>query len=49
MWVWEGRRYPMAMMGSPSTRNFRGDGTGADVYARHYDDMVPAAYNVKAA
>ena len=47
-WVWEGRHYPIALMGSPATRVFRTDGTGDDFYARHYDDMVPGAYDLKA-
>jgi predicted TIM-barrel fold metal-dependent hydrolase len=47
-WVWEGRRYPMFMMGSPTTRRFRHDGRGDDHYAHSYDDMEPGAYEVKA-
>lgn len=47
-WVWEGREYPLSLMGSPATRIFRTDGTGEDFYARHYDDMVPGAYEVGA-
>jgi predicted TIM-barrel fold metal-dependent hydrolase len=45
-WVWEGRDYPLSLMGSPRTRVFRTDGTGEDFRARHYDDMVPACYDV---
>src|SRR3984885_11748118 len=47
-WVWEGRDFPLSLMGSPRTRVFRTDGTGEDFRARHYDDMVPACYDVKA-
>lgn len=47
-WVWEGREYPIHLMGSPRTRNFRSDGTGEDFYARHFDDMVPGAYEAAA-
>jgi len=47
-WIWEGTEYPLSLMGSPHTRNFRTDGTGEDFYARHYDDMVPACYDVNA-
>jgi len=47
-WVWEGREYPIHLMGSPATRNFRDDGTGEDFYARSFDDMVPGAYDASA-
>src|SRR5215471_6638662 len=47
-WVWEGRHYPMIMMGSPTTRRFRRDGRGDDHYAHSYDDMETGAYEVKA-
>src|SRR5699024_9619439 len=47
-WVWEGQDYPLSLMGSPQTRNFRTDGTGEDFKARHYDDMVEACYEPKA-
>lgn len=47
-WQWEDRQYLMQLMGSPETRNFRSDGTGEDFWARHYDDMVPGAYEVNA-
>lgn len=46
-WVWEGRRYDFGLMGSPKTRIFRGDGSGADIKARRYADMVPACYSVQ--
>jgi predicted TIM-barrel fold metal-dependent hydrolase len=47
-WVWEGQDFPLSLMGSPRTRVFRTDGSGEDFRARHYDDMVPACYDVKA-
>jgi predicted TIM-barrel fold metal-dependent hydrolase len=46
-WVWEGKDFPLSLMGSPRTRVFRTDGTGEDFRARHYDDMVPACYDVQ--
>ncbi|MBO0731366.1 MAG: amidohydrolase family protein, partial [Acidimicrobiaceae bacterium] len=46
-WMWEGRRYPIGLMGSPKTRIFRTDGSGDDIKARRYADMVPACYSVK--
>jgi predicted TIM-barrel fold metal-dependent hydrolase len=45
-WIWEGKEFPLQLMGSPQTRVFRTDGTGEDFRARHYDDMVPACYDV---
>ena len=48
LWVWEGRQYPFQLVGSPSSRIFRSDGTGSDFYARHYDDLAPATYDVHA-
>ena len=47
-WEWEGRRYPVAMMGSPATRVFRTDGSGDDFMSRSFDDMIPACYDAKA-
>ncbi|MBV9660544.1 MAG: amidohydrolase, partial [Acidimicrobiales bacterium] len=46
-WQLDGDLYPISLLGSPRTRIFRTDGTGDDLYARHYDDMVPGAYDVK--
>ena len=46
-WIWEGRKYPFEFVGSPNSRKFRGDGTGEDFYARHYDDLSPATYDPK--
>ena len=47
-WEWEGRFYPLQFQGNVHTRRFRAGegGTGADLFARHYDDMIPAAYDV---
>jgi len=47
-WVWEGRTYPIGLMGSPQTRIFRDGeaGAGDDFRARSYRDMVPACYDV---
>jgi predicted TIM-barrel fold metal-dependent hydrolase len=47
-WCWEGRTYPIGLMGSPKTRIFREgqEGTGEDFRARSYRDMVPACYDV---
>ncbi|MCX4095596.1 amidohydrolase family protein [Nocardia sp. alder85J] len=47
-WKMEGKLYALNLLGSPQTRNFRTDGTGEDLYARHYDDMTPGAYEPKA-
>jgi predicted TIM-barrel fold metal-dependent hydrolase len=48
-WVWEGRSYPVAMMGSPKTRVFRDDGGhGEDFMSRGFKDMIPACYDVNA-
>jgi predicted TIM-barrel fold metal-dependent hydrolase len=46
-WQYEGEHHDIHLLGSPATRIFRTDGTGEDLYARHYDDMVPGAYDVK--
>jgi len=45
-WQYEDALYDIHLLGSPATRIFRTDGTGDDLYARHYDDMVPGAYDV---
>lgn len=48
-WLWEGRVYPIGLMGSPKTRVFRDEGgTDDDFRARSYRDMIPACYDVKA-
>jgi predicted TIM-barrel fold metal-dependent hydrolase len=45
-WVWEGRRYPVGVMGSPRTRIFKGDGTGEELRARSFDEMAEGTYQV---
>jgi predicted TIM-barrel fold metal-dependent hydrolase len=45
LWEWEGRRYPVSLMGSPRTRVFKGDGSGDDFRSRSYDEMIPACYD----
>jgi predicted TIM-barrel fold metal-dependent hydrolase len=45
-WRLEGELYDLNLLGSPQTRIFRTDGTGEDLYAHHYDDMVPGCYDV---
>jgi predicted TIM-barrel fold metal-dependent hydrolase len=47
-WEWEGRFYPLLFQGNVNTRRFRAgeEGTGADLFARQYADMIPAAYDV---
>jgi predicted TIM-barrel fold metal-dependent hydrolase len=46
-WIWEGRTYPVAMMGSPKTRVFRDEGGhGEDFMSRGFKDMIPACYDV---
>ena len=47
-WEWEGRFYPLMFQGNVHTRRFRAgeEGKGQDLFARHYDDMIPAAYDV---
>jgi predicted TIM-barrel fold metal-dependent hydrolase len=47
-WLLEGELYNLSLLGSPRTRVFRTDGTGEDLYARHYDDMVAGAYDAGA-
>lgn len=47
-WLWEDRWYPLLFQGNAGTRKFRDGeaGRGDDLYARRYDDMIPAAYDV---
>ncbi|MCL6646529.1 MAG: hypothetical protein K6U88_16515 [Dehalococcoidia bacterium] len=47
-WEWEGRFYPLSFQGNAHTRRFREgeEGRGDDLYARRYDNMIPAAYDV---
>jgi predicted TIM-barrel fold metal-dependent hydrolase len=47
-WEWEGRFYPLSFQGNSHTRRFReGEaGKGEDLFARRYDDMIPAAFDV---
>ena len=47
-WLWEDRFYPLLFQGNAATRKFRAGegGRGDDLYARRYDDMIPAAYDV---
>jgi predicted TIM-barrel fold metal-dependent hydrolase len=47
-WEWEGRFYPIAFQGNARTRRFReGEaGHGDDLFARCFDDMTPAAFDV---
>jgi predicted TIM-barrel fold metal-dependent hydrolase len=47
-WVWEDRFYPLSFQGNAQTRRFRDGeaGRGEDLFARRYEDMVPAAYDV---
>jgi predicted TIM-barrel fold metal-dependent hydrolase len=45
LWEWEGRRYPVSLMGSPRTRIFKGDGGGDDFRSQSYEEMIPACYN----
>ncbi len=49
-WEWEGRFYPLQFQGNAATRRFRQgeEGHGEDLYARCYEDMVPAAYDADA-
>jgi predicted TIM-barrel fold metal-dependent hydrolase len=48
MWVFEGKDVTFGMVGSPATQRFRADGYGEDFLVRHYDDLVPAAYEPQA-
>jgi hypothetical protein len=45
-WLMEGELYPVSLMGSPVTRNFK-EGARKDDFARRYDDTIPAAYDPK--
>lgn len=47
-WLWEDRFYPLSFQGNAQTRRFReGEaGRGEDLFARRYEDMIPAAYDV---
>ena len=47
-WLWEDRFYPLLFQGNAQTRKFRDGeaGRGDDLFARRYDDMIPAAYDV---
>ena len=47
-WLWEDRFYPLLFQGNAQTRKFRAGegGRGDDLYARRYEDMIPAAYDV---
>lgn len=43
-WEYEGKQWLFEMVGSPQTQHFRKDGTGDDLFARHYDDLIPACF-----
>ena len=47
-WEWEGRFYPLSFQGNADTRRFRAgeEGKGQDLFARQYEDMIPAAFDV---
>ena len=47
-WDWEGRLYPLQFQGNVHTRRFRDGeaGRGEDLFARRYEDMITAAYDV---
>ena len=47
-WQWEGRFYALQFQGNANTRHFRAgeEGKGDDLFARRYEDMIPAAYDV---
>ncbi|HEV3450448.1 MAG TPA: amidohydrolase family protein [Acidimicrobiia bacterium] len=47
-WLWEDRFYPLTFQGNAQTRKFRAGeaGRGEDLFARRYEDMIPAAYDV---
>ena len=49
-WLWEDRFYPLSFQGNANTRLFREgeSGRGDDLYARRYEDMIPAVYDVHA-
>ncbi len=48
-WLWEDRFYPLQFQGNANTRRFRDgeSGRGSDLFARRYEDMIPAAYDVR--
>ncbi|HEY3723065.1 MAG TPA: amidohydrolase family protein [Acidimicrobiia bacterium] len=47
-WLWEERFYPLTFQGNAKTRRFRPgeEGRGDDLFARRYEDMIPAAFDV---
>ena len=48
-WLWEDRFYPLIVPGERATRASSAPGEagrGDDLYARRYEDMIPAAYDV---
>ena len=46
-WDFLGEQHPLMFQGNAATRKFRSEqGKGEDLYARHYDDMIAAAYDV---
>ena len=49
-WLWEDRFYPLSFQGNIHTRKFREgeEGRGDDLYARRYEDMIDAVYDVDA-
>jgi len=49
-WLWEDRFHPLTFQGNANTRIFREgeSGRGDDLYARRYEDMIPAVYDVHA-
>lgn len=49
-WSYQGQIYPLLFQGNKHTRKFRDGetGRGADLFARHYDDMIEAAYDIDA-
>src|SRR5689334_16448333 len=49
-WLWEDRFSPLSFQGDVHTRRFReGEaGRGDDLFARRYDDMIEAVYDVDA-
>jgi predicted TIM-barrel fold metal-dependent hydrolase len=48
-WLYEDEFTPLALQGNVNTRRFRGEqGRGDDLYTRHYDDMIPSAFDVHA-
>jgi predicted TIM-barrel fold metal-dependent hydrolase len=46
-WSYDGEIYPMIFQGNAATRRFREEGGhGDDLYARHFDDMIPSAWDI---